>query len=85
MKNAKIISTIAMVLTVIILCAMCATVASAYTAMWYQGKCFMTSFPAWVAFFYAIPFIIGIAVTLTVYFIFAKKARSEAHEEKDNN
>ena len=75
MKQAKIISSVFGVAAIVLLCTMCAYVAYLYRsyvcAMYHIG----TSAPPWVAFLFAIPFLIAIGICFLLHLIFKKKAQ----------
>ena len=62
----KKISNLFIALAVLLGNVMCAVVAYNYCAMQWGARYAMYSAPAWVAFLYAIPFGIGIAVCVVV-------------------
>ncbi|MBQ7332927.1 MAG: hypothetical protein IJW38_01090 [Clostridia bacterium] len=74
MKHGNSFSRIFAILAIVLLCAMCSTVAYEYAALLWAGKCGFTSAPAWVAFLLAIPFAIGIVISLALHLFFKKKA-----------
>ncbi|MBQ5840779.1 MAG: hypothetical protein IIW40_02370 [Clostridia bacterium] len=53
---------------------MCAVVAYNYAALSYAGQAIFTSAPAYVAFFLAIPYALGIAVCILVAIILRKRS-----------
>ena len=60
-------------LAIILSDVMCAVVAYNYCRMQWGAKYAMYSAPAWVAFFYAIPYGIGIVVCVVVAALLKKK------------
>ena len=74
MKQARIISRVFGISAIILLCAMCSVVSYEFGVLLMAGRYFMTSFPAWVAFFYAIPFAVSIGICVIFYFYFKKKS-----------
>ena len=75
MKKYRILTNVFAAVTVVLLCAMCTVVSFSYGSYLCAVAHHATSFPAEVAFLYAIPFLIAIAVTGTLYFVFRKKAQ----------
>ena len=73
MKQAKIISRIFGISSIVLLCAMCSVVAYEYAVMLWAGRYFLTSAPPWVAFFLAIPFAIAIGICFVLHLFFKKK------------
>ena len=71
----KKISNIFIVLSVILSNVMCAVVAYNYCAMQWGAKYAGYSAPASVAFLYAIPYGIGIAVSIIVAIVLRKKGK----------
>lgn len=72
MKHAKIFSRVFSISGIILLCAMCSTVAYEYANMRWECKYFLTSAPPWVAFYLAIPFVIAIGICFTLHLFFEK-------------
>ena len=73
----KILSKLLVVLAVLLSDAMCAIVAYNYCSLENSNPSFqrtITSAPAWVAYLYAIPFIIGIIACLILALILYKKS-----------
>ena len=70
----KKLSNIFLVLAVLLSDVMCAVVAYNAGILYMGGKYGMYSAPVWVAFLYAIPFAIGIAVCVTVAAVLRKKS-----------
>lgn len=64
-----------LVLAVLLSDVMCAVVAYNFCRMQWGAKYAMYSAPAWVAFLYAIPYVIAIAVCVVIAVIFRKKCR----------
>ena len=73
MKQAKIISRVFGISSIVLLCAMCSVVAYEYAVMLWAGRYFLTSAPPWVAFFLAIPFVIAIGICFVLHLFFKKK------------
>ena len=71
----KKMSTIFIVLTIILSNVMCAVVAYHYCAMQWGAKYAGYSAPASVAFLYAIPYGIGIVVSVIVAIVLRKKGK----------
>jgi len=71
----KKISNIFIALAVVLSDVMCAVVAYNFCRMQWGAKYAMYSAPAWVAFVYAIPFGIGIAVCLIAAVVLRRKGR----------
>ena len=71
----KKISNLFIALAVLLSNVMCAVVAYNYCAMQWGAKYAMYSAPASVAFIYAIPFGIGIAVCLVVAVVLRKRGK----------
>ena len=69
----KKMSKIFIALAILLGDVMCAVVAYNYCAMQWGAKYAMYSAPAWVAFLYAIPFGIAIAVCVVVAVVLRKK------------
>lgn len=74
MKQAKIISRVFGISSIVLLCAMCSVVAYEYAVMLWAGRYFLTSAPPWVAFFLAIPFAIAIGICFGLHLFFKKKS-----------
>lgn len=70
----KLLTKLFVVLAVILSDVMCTIVAYNYCSLKYATT---TSTPAWVAYLYAIPFIIGIAICLILALIFYKKSNKD--------
>ena len=73
----KMLAKLLVVLAVLLSDVMCAIVAYYYCSIKYSNPSFqrtITSAPAWVAYLYAIPFIIGISVCLILALILYKKS-----------
>jgi hypothetical protein len=62
---------------------MCAFVAYNYCDMLYGIECKGNSAPAYVAFVYAIPFLVGILVSSLLVLLFRKKARNQSESMND--
>ena len=75
MKQAKIISRVFFISAIVLLCVMCSVVSYEYGVLWAAGKNFLTSAPAWVAFYLTIPFLFGIFVCFVLHLFFKKKAK----------
>ena len=73
MKQAKIISRVFGISSIVLLCAMCSVVAYEYAVMLWAGRYFLTGAPPWVAFFLAIPFAIAIGICFALHLFFKKK------------
>ena len=71
----KKLSTVFFILAAVLSDIMCAVVAYYYRDMIFQIEYKGTSAPAYVAFFYGIPFAIGCIVCLILAIVFRKKAR----------
>lgn len=69
----KKISNLFIILAIILSNVMCAVVAYNFCEMQWGIKYAGYSAPAWVAFLYAIPYIIGIVVCVVVAFFLRKK------------
>ena len=79
MKRNKILYILFVVMTVVLLCAMCASVAFHYAqmicAMNHCGASAPPSAPPSVAFLVATPFLIGIAISAALSFVFYRKPK----------
>ena len=75
MKHTRIISRVFGISAIVLLCAMCAVVSYEFGVGVVLNKYMLTSFPAWVAFLYAIPFAIAIGVCFVLHVYFRKKAQ----------
>ena len=73
MKRNKILAVVFGVITVLLLCAMCATVAFSYAEMICAMNHCGASAPPEIAFFLAIPFLVGIAISAVLWTVFHKK------------
>ncbi len=71
----KKISNIFIALAIILSDVMCAVVAYNFCRMQWGAKYAMYSAPAWVAFFYAIPYVIGIVVCVVVSVVLKRKGK----------
>ena len=74
----KILAKLFIILAVILSDVMCAIIAFNYCSLKYSNPSFqrtITSTPAWVAYFYSIPFIFAIIVCLILALIFYKKSK----------
>lgn len=71
----KKISNLFIALAVLLSNVMCAVVAYNYCAMQWGVRYAMYSAPAWVAFLYAIPFGIGIAVCVVVAVVMRRRGK----------
>ena len=69
----KRISNIFIVLAIILSNVMCAVVAYGYSNLQWGAKYAGYSAPAWVAFYYAIPYGIGIAICVIVAIVLRKR------------
>ncbi len=74
MKQTKIISRIFGISAIVLLCAMCSVVSYEFGVLLWAGRHYLTSFPAWVAFLYAIPFAIAIGICFVLHMFFKKKS-----------
>ena len=72
MKRNKILALFFGLLTVILLCAMCATVAFNYSQMVCAMNHCGASAPPSVAFLLAVPFLIGILISMALTIVFYK-------------
>lgn len=70
----KKLSLLFAVLALILSHIMCAVVAYGYCALEWGGKYEAWSAPAYCAFFYMIPYVIGIAVCVLLSVVFKKKS-----------
>ena len=75
MKRNKILYILFGVMTVVLLCAMCATVAFHYAQMICAMNHCGASAPPEAAFFLAVPFLIGILISGILSFVFWKKSK----------
>ena len=73
MKRNKILAVVFGVITVLLLCAMCATVAFSYAEMICAMNHCGASAPPEIAFFLVIPFLVGIAISAVLWTVFHKK------------
>jgi uncharacterized BrkB/YihY/UPF0761 family membrane protein len=73
MKRNKILAVVFGVITVLLLCAMCATVAFSYAEMICAMNHCGASAPPEVAFIFAIPFLIGIVISAALCVLFYKR------------
>lgn len=76
----KILSKVFWTLAVLLSDIMCAVVAYNYCNLYWSGKYMGGSAPADVAFFLAIPFIIGIIVCIILAVLFRKKGSQTDQE-----
>jgi len=76
MNKPKIISRIFATAAILLSNVMCAVVAYSYCDMLYGGEFKGYSAPAWVAFFYAIPYAAAIILCVIVALVFNKKAKA---------
>ena len=75
MKRNKVLSVVFGVITVLLLCAMCATVAFNYAQMICAMNHCGASAPPEIAFFLAIPFLFGILISGVLSLVFYKKSQ----------
>lgn len=75
MKRNKILYILFGVITVALLCAMCAAVAFQYAQMICAMNHGGASAPPEIAFFLAVPFLIGIAISAVLCVVFYKKEK----------
>lgn len=75
MKRAKIFSIVFVAFAVLLFGAMCGTVAYAYGKMQCAILHDGTSAPVGVAFFYAIPFAVAIAICLALAYVCYQKSK----------
>ena len=75
MKRNKVLSVVFAVITVLLLCAMCATVAFSYAEMICAMNHCGASAPPEIAFFLVIPFLVGIAISAVLWTVFHKKSK----------
>lgn len=78
MKKAKILSVFFGILTVVLLCAMCADVAFSYARMLCAAEHCGASAPPSAAFLLAIPFGSAILISAALCLFFCKKYRSKS-------
>ena len=76
MKKSKILFIVFYIVTILLLCAMCAHVAYSYRGMICAINHTGTSFPASVAFLLAIPYGIGIAISALFSWLFYRKTKN---------
>ena len=76
MNQAKLISRVFSISAIVLLCVMCSTVSYEYGKLLWAGRPLLTSAPAWVAFFNAIPFAVAIAICFVLYVVFKKKSKN---------
>ncbi|MBE6666247.1 MAG: hypothetical protein E7603_08540 [Ruminococcaceae bacterium] len=74
MKRNKLFAAVFGIVTVLLLCAMCAVVAFHYAAMLCAMNHCGASAPPEVAFIFAVPFLIGIVISTVLCIVFCKKA-----------
>ena len=84
MKRNKVLSVIFGVITVLLLCVMCATVAFNYAQMICAMNHCGASAPPSVAFLIAIPFLVGIAISAVLWAVFHKKSQRNRFFEYDD-
>ena len=75
MKQAGVISRVFAISAVVLICAMCSVVSYEFGVMLMLNRYMLTSFPTWVAFYYAIPFAIAICICLALHLYFKKKSK----------
>ena len=73
MKQAKIISRVFGISSIVLLCAACSFVGYQYRAILCSGLHEGGSAPAWIAFLFAIPFLIAVGACFALYLYFGKK------------
>jgi len=73
MKNTSILSRIFVIAAILLSYAMCIFVSFELGVLVCENRHFLTSFPAWVALLYAIPFAVAIGVCLLLSFIFKRR------------
>ncbi len=79
MKKSKILFIVFYIITILLLCAMCAHIAYFYRSMICAIEHFGTSFPASVSFLLAIPYGIGITVSSLFSWFFYKKTKNASN------
>lgn len=67
------LSRLFLVLALLLSHAMCAVIASEYTALFYCGKYGLCSAPPSTAFLFAVPFLVGILICLGLAYAFRKR------------
>ena len=66
----KVLSKVFIAFAILLSDVMCAVVGYSYSDLLWAGEYAGTSFPAYVAFFYAIPFLVGIVVCVALAWVF---------------
>ena len=75
MNKIKNLTIIFGITTIFLLCFMSAFVSYKFCEIKYEIKYAGASAPTYVAFLYAIPFIFGIIISITLFIIFCKKLK----------
>ena len=76
MNVRKVLSRSFLILAIILSDIMCAVVAAQYTNMLWEIQYKGFSAPASTAFFYAIPFVAGIAICLILFWVLRRREKS---------